>query len=181
MVQDFTASPSTSTVHAPQLVVSQPMWVPVKPRPRRSRWASSSRGSTSATLRWPLTVTLIRRTGTSCAPTSSWSSYTMVMSGRPLTVAGVTAAEQPHHERAHHVPLVLRAAAVVGPRLPGSSILSRLSGPPSSACAASAALMVAPPTPVSPIPALVTVSPEVSMATATPTVAKSPIRRSSLR
>ena len=29
MVHDFTGVPSTSTVHAPQLVVSQPMWVPV--------------------------------------------------------------------------------------------------------------------------------------------------------
>jgi hypothetical protein len=36
------------------------------------------------------------------------------------------------------------------------------------------------PTPVSAIPARVTVSPEVSRATATPTVAKSPTRRSSL-
>ena len=42
-------------------------------------------------------------------------------------------------------------------------------------------LNVDPPTPVSAIPALVTVPPEVSIATATPTVAKSPTRRSSLR
>ena len=46
---------------------------------------------------------------------------------------------------------------------------------------ASVAVMVVPPTPVSAIPALVTVPPEVSSATATPTVAKSPTRRSSLR
>ena len=43
------------------------------------------------------------------------------------------------------------------------------------------AAMVDPPTPVSAIPALVTLSPVISMATATPTVAKSPTRRSSLR
>src|SRR5580704_15621320 len=65
MVQDFTARPSTSTVHAPQLVVSQPMCVPVSPSPRRIRCASSSRGSTSATFFWPLILNLILLTGTS--------------------------------------------------------------------------------------------------------------------
>ena len=65
MVQDFTGRPSTRTVHAPQLVVSQPMCVPVSPSPRRIRWDSSSRGSTSAIFFCPLTVNLIRRTGTS--------------------------------------------------------------------------------------------------------------------
>ncbi len=60
-------------------------------------------------------------------------------------------------------------------------MLSAVKGLPTSAWLASVALIVDPPTPVSAIPALVTVSPEVSTATATPTVAKSPIRRSSLR
>ncbi len=32
MVHDFTGVPSTSTAHAPQLVVSQPRCVPVSPR-----------------------------------------------------------------------------------------------------------------------------------------------------
>ena len=32
IVQDFTGVPSSSTVQAPQLVVSQPMWVPVSPK-----------------------------------------------------------------------------------------------------------------------------------------------------
>ena len=48
IVHDFTGLPSTCTVHAPQLVVSQPMCVPVSPSPRRIRCDSSSRGSTSA-------------------------------------------------------------------------------------------------------------------------------------
>ena len=75
MVQDLTGRPSTSTVHAPQFVVSQPMCVPVSPSPRRIRWASSSRGSTSAIFFWPLTVNLIRRIGTSVPAASSlWSS-----------------------------------------------------------------------------------------------------------
>jgi hypothetical protein len=34
-VQDFTVRPSSSTVHAPQFDVSQPTWVPVRPRTSR--------------------------------------------------------------------------------------------------------------------------------------------------
>ena len=47
-VHDLTASPSTCTVHAPQLDVSQPTCVPVSPRVSRRKWTSSNRGSTSA-------------------------------------------------------------------------------------------------------------------------------------
>jgi hypothetical protein len=36
MVQDFTAAPSTDTVQAPHWLVSQPMWVPVRPRVSRT-------------------------------------------------------------------------------------------------------------------------------------------------
>ena len=54
-------------------------------------------------------------------------------------------------------------------------------GRPVSAAAASLAPMVAPPTPVSAMPARPTVSPLISSATATPAVAKSPTRRSSFR
>src|SRR5262249_59754786 len=64
----------------------------------------------------PLIVNLIRRMGTSPVAWSPRSSYTVVMSGRPFRRLQV-AAQQPHHEGAHHVPLVLRAAAVVGPGL----------------------------------------------------------------
>ena len=60
-------------------------------------------------------------------------------------------------------------------------MLSGVSGFPVSAPAAAVAAMVDPPTPVRAIPARRTVPPEVSSATATPTVAKSPTRRSSLR
>src|SRR5262249_28530387 len=116
IVQDLTGRPSTSTVHAPQFVVSQPMCVPVSPSPRRSRCDSSSRGSTSATVRAPLTVTVIRLTGTPAACSLSAGSCSVVISGRPLR-GRLGAAEQPRHERAHHVPLVLGAAPMVGPRL----------------------------------------------------------------
>src|SRR6478752_3458763 len=61
------------------------------------------------------------------------------------------------------------------------SMVSAVSGCPVRACAASVAPMVEPPTPVSAMPALITFPPLVSSATATPTVAKSPTRRSSLR
>ena len=74
MVQLFTGVPSTSTVQAPQLVVSHPVWVPVRRRPWRSRCASSSRGSTSAVRAWPLTVTVTRRTGTEASASGLISS-----------------------------------------------------------------------------------------------------------
>ena len=35
MVQDFTARPSSKTVQAPQMEVSQPMWGPVRPTTSR--------------------------------------------------------------------------------------------------------------------------------------------------
>src|SRR5215469_13776634 len=116
MVQDFTAWPSTSTVQAPQLVVSQPIWVPVRPTPRRIRWDSSSRGSTSAIFFSPLIENLIRRIGTLLVASSPRSSYTMVMSGRPFRRV-VGAGENALDKRRHHVPLVLGAAAVIGSRL----------------------------------------------------------------
>ena len=59
IVQLFTDSPSTSTVHAPQLDVSQPTLVPVRPTSSR-RWCTRSRlGSTSLVWTDPLTVTEI--------------------------------------------------------------------------------------------------------------------------
>src|ERR1700676_4181391 len=44
-VQDFTGQPSRSTAQAPQLLVSHPMWVPVRPRLVRMKSTSSVRGS----------------------------------------------------------------------------------------------------------------------------------------
>jgi hypothetical protein len=58
-------------------------------------------------------------------------------------------------------------------------MVSEPSGRPTSACAASLASMVELPTPVRAMPARVIEPPESSTATATPTVAKSPTRRSS--
>src|SRR5262245_6017440 len=55
-VHDFTDIPSSSTVHAPQLEVSQPTWVPVSRRFSR-RWCTSSvRASTSTAEATPFTV-----------------------------------------------------------------------------------------------------------------------------
>jgi hypothetical protein len=57
MVHDLALRPSTMTVHAPQLLVSQPTCVPVSMNVSRSMWTSSKRGSTSVSSAWPLTVT----------------------------------------------------------------------------------------------------------------------------
>src|SRR5690242_20301417 len=59
IVQDLALRPSTWTVHAPQLLVSQPTCVPVSPKTSRRRWTRSSRGSTSASRASPLTVTVM--------------------------------------------------------------------------------------------------------------------------
>src|SRR4051794_24008406 len=57
IVHDFALSPSTWTVHAPQLLVSQPTCVPVSPKLSLRRWTSRRRGSTSASWASPLTLT----------------------------------------------------------------------------------------------------------------------------
>ena len=68
-VHDFTDSPSSSTVQAPQLDVSHPTFVPVSPRVSRRKYTRSVRGSTSASRIAPLTVTETCVTGASfCSP-----------------------------------------------------------------------------------------------------------------
>src|ERR1700738_2888553 len=62
-VQDFTGRPSRSTVQAPQWLVSQPLWVPVRRRVSRIRCTSRRRGSTSASWLSPLTATLTSISG----------------------------------------------------------------------------------------------------------------------
>src|ERR1700730_14001509 len=89
------------------------MWVPVSRSPCRSRWDSSSRGSTSAIPRSPLTVTVIRCSGNPSAPARSACT---VISGRPFRGPAGGLTEDPLHEDAHYVPLVGRAAPVVGAR-----------------------------------------------------------------
>src|SRR5690625_2471432 len=59
IVQDLMPRPSTSTVHAPQLVVSHPTTVPVLPSTSRRYCTSKSRGSTSSVYCTPSTVRLI--------------------------------------------------------------------------------------------------------------------------
>src|SRR5947209_9544469 len=54
-VHDLTGSPSSKTVQAPQLVVSQPTCVPVRARFVLKKSASRTRGSTSALRSTPLT------------------------------------------------------------------------------------------------------------------------------
>src|ERR1700730_4713277 len=64
IVQDFTAKPFISAVHAPQYVVSQPTCVPVRSHASRRNSTSNMRGSTFRaydlpfTLIWTLTAIL---------------------------------------------------------------------------------------------------------------------------
>src|SRR6267378_5097646 len=53
--QDFTAWPSSRTVHAPHWLVSQPTCVPVSPSSSRRKWTSNIRGSTSRVAAAPFT------------------------------------------------------------------------------------------------------------------------------
>ena len=56
VVHDLTGWPSISTTQAPQLDVSQPQCVPVRPSVSRMKWTSSRRGSTSRETCSPLIV-----------------------------------------------------------------------------------------------------------------------------
>src|SRR5690242_12898784 len=95
-VHDFTARPSSSTVQAPQCVVSHPMWVPVSRSTSRIRCTSSSRGSTSAACFSPL---IVRLTCMALPPCRALD--------RP--------AQGAHGQHAHQVLLVLgRSSQVVG-------------------------------------------------------------------
>jgi hypothetical protein len=60
-MQLFTSVPSTITLHAPQLPVSQPMCEPVRSRSSRRKWIRRRRASTSRSYDSPLTVTVIVR------------------------------------------------------------------------------------------------------------------------
>src|SRR5260370_22834549 len=61
--QDCAGRRSSSTVHAPQWLVSQPMWVPVRRRFSRIRCTRRRRGSTSASCFSPLIATLTSISG----------------------------------------------------------------------------------------------------------------------
>src|SRR4051794_5062654 len=63
-LQLLTLAPSSNTVQAPQLLVSQPTTVPTLPRRSRRCWTRSVRGSTSSWLTIPSTVMLMRGTRT---------------------------------------------------------------------------------------------------------------------
>src|SRR5713101_10597 len=58
IVQDFTAKPFISTVHAPQYVVSQPTCVPVRSHASRRNSTSNMRGSTWRAYGLPFTLML---------------------------------------------------------------------------------------------------------------------------
>jgi hypothetical protein len=59
-VHALTGVSSSHTTQLPQLDVSQPQWLPVRPSWSRRKWMSSSRGSTSRAYSVPFTVTATR-------------------------------------------------------------------------------------------------------------------------
>ena len=125
-VHDFTGSPSSQTTQVPQLLVSQPQCVPVRPSSSRRKCTSSSRPSISRVTSSPLTVighlhgvTLLRR----------W----MRVRRRGAAPAGQLGGQ---------VALVVRAAALVGDRVAALAPRSRRPGRTGSsdgACPRSAA------------------------------------------
>ena len=190
IVQLLTGVPSNSTVQAPQLVVSQPVWVPVSCEPlaeqvRQQQPRLDVEGARPAVDgdRHPAYRYVVGRAG------SVISSKRLVIVRRPWSLVGGDPGQDPGHEGVDDVALVVGTAAVVGPRLGGRG--REVGGParcasasracPASESAASRASMVRPPTPLSAMPARTTRSPSSSTATAAPAVAKSPTRRSSLR
>src|SRR5579862_3787421 len=75
-MQLFTSCPFTIIEQAPQLPVSQPMWLPVRSRSSRTKWISSLRASTSRSYSTPLTVTVTAREEAASAISASLRSLT---------------------------------------------------------------------------------------------------------
>ncbi len=99
VVHDFTGLPSISTTQAPQLDVSQPQCVPVRPGVSRMKCTSSMRGSTSRETCWPLMLI------ETCIGQASWL--------RARAVARLQGALGQH---AREVALVVDRPAAVGHR-----------------------------------------------------------------
>src|SRR5690348_2399296 len=98
-VQLLTGSPSIQSTHVPQFDVSQPQWVPVRPRWSRTKCTRSRRGSTSRLTSSPLTVTVTCISG--------------LLSAR----AGDGPAQCPLGELVDEMSLVVLGAALVGGRV----------------------------------------------------------------
>ena len=170
-MHDFTGTRPSRTVHAPQLVVSQPICVPVSARSSRNTWTRSLRGSTSTVFAAPLTVNV----------TSIWCSSPAGQPSRPRP-------RGPAHEHVHHVALVVGGAANVGGGLRGlrrepadSANASSPGEAPASDDSAASARRFVRPTDVSPIPALPIEPFSRVRKIAAATVAKSPTLRSIFR
>src|SRR4051794_17771218 len=82
-----TASPSTSTVHAPHTPCSHPRWVPVSVQSSRRKSARVLRGSTNARRTDPLTFTLTGTSGTGGLLEGGANGGGDQVGGHPLAVA----------------------------------------------------------------------------------------------
>src|SRR5580704_1557656 len=110
MVHDFTAAPFIKTVQAPQYVVSQPTWVPVRSSCSRSISTSSMRGSTSRAWSLPLTVTFN-------VTLAIASGIDMAHLDASSTGAADGDVNCPSDQRAHQRPFVVGRTAHVGLRI----------------------------------------------------------------
>src|SRR5690242_9657762 len=100
-VHDLTGSPSSQTTQVPQLLVSQPQWVPVRLSSSRRKCTSSSRPSISRVTSTSLTVIV------TC------------MGSAPCPLDG--SAQGPSGQLVREVALVVGAAPLVGGRLAAAS------------------------------------------------------------
>src|SRR5262245_27333731 len=107
-VHDFTVLPLNRTVHAPQLLVSQPMWVPVSPRASRMKCTNSSLGSTAASRSRPLILTFTSSFFAICSSSAQLQKTHLLLTG-PLYRPG----DRPPGQFFDQTLLVLRRTAQV--------------------------------------------------------------------
>src|SRR5689334_2151632 len=107
MVHDLTAAPFTRTVHAPQYVVSHPMWTPVRSNSSRNSSTKRSRGSTLAEYSLPFTLTLI---DTRRISSGILMAYRYLLAARTLS----RGMDRAFHESGYQRSLVFNRAAQVG-------------------------------------------------------------------
>ena len=168
IVHDLTGWPSISTTQAPQLEVSQPQWVPVRPSVSRRKCTSSWRGSTS---RGDL-LAVDRHRDVHVRP--------------PVQRARRRAAQRALGEHAGEMALVVDRAAAVGAR---RAVLRRRSRPPAansssdgglprSSSSARVRWIVVIPTALSAMPASAIAPPSIHTAAEAAAMAQSPARRS---
>src|SRR6478609_1480618 len=106
-VHDLTGSPSSQVTQVPQLLVSQPQWVPVSPSSSRRKWTSSMRPSISRVTVSPLTLMV-----TCISAVPSW--VACLVTGHARLDALDRGAQRAPRQLIGEVAFVVGRAAVVG-------------------------------------------------------------------